>query len=297
MFWLLLALSRVAIAASNEIKFDYLGALNGEAQIKATCSVTKDRKLNCQFTEVRTFPLDEDMRERVAVHSALAPYQKEKDKTRTALQRIQRIDPLDYDEAELKAFWRVWYAEQLKKDPDQLERLKKKECTRDPRDYFELRGAYNETYDDFLDEAKAIQDRLCKAKGPKDYIAALEKRWELNHVTCQLDYSEYSLTLDLVSENRWAVSGATEGAHLLTQCFQKMKTSLECPPNKDCRLTREYSQRIVKEKSKFRPSQPDRCPDFSDRLDLSSDLKSRRPIACKFFLDRLRASHCCAFGN
>lgn len=292
-------------------QFDYLGSERGEAQIRGRCQKTKDEGLQCHFLEVRPVPV-ERFDEKLELDVVFPLWRQEK------LESLRKkgiffLDRSDVTLEELRPYYVREMSKSIDQYPDRLIVLRDKACREDPRDYYRLRGAYNETFDEFLGRAKEIQDQLCKAADAEAYAKAHMARWDVDKQTCELKYAEY------VEEFRrdgdtWKSEGSPRGPGEFVNCFFKMRSKLECRPGKGCRLEREYLRQpetsprpIAKIGSSFNfkrdpaglPTYPEDCALLPTRYTLAFEpgLARARPPACRFLLDRERAMYCCAYGK
>jgi hypothetical protein len=295
--------------AFGEPAFDYFGTAGGEAQIKGKCSTASKDELRCEFTEVRPFPLEKQSGERHELEAGYPEYRKAKEEELRAKKSPPTVLPAHgIPDNELRPFWKIWFTKQLAEDSEKFERMRAEECKNDPRDFYQSRAAFHETYDEFLGRAKVIQQKLCEAKEPGAFASAWSERWALMHLTCELDYAHYTLVLKKKGNQIWTAKGETQGPQRFARCYGSMKTELDCSVSENCRLVRGYD--LLKEDSlpstlkKYRSflflrRGLDDCSTYPKTLEQTFAKEHRRntPKSCQYFIDRERSSQCCAYGK
>jgi hypothetical protein len=276
------------------VQFDYLASDTGKAELRGKCQPAGD-KLSCELTEVWAVPLSSDEEDQ-ELRRIFFRYQTEKEKERAKNFKLKvPRDMEDVPREAMRDFWIRTFKEDYKDNPDDLAALKTEECRRDPRDFYQFRAAYNETFDAFVDAAKAVQKKLCEAKDAAAFAKARTDRWALVRSTCELRYGHYILGFQ-EKEGKWRHEGETKGAHPHPHCFPRMRTVMDCPEAKRCRVERVYE--ADKEEWRFRFG-ADKCPGDPSPASIafSASLPRSRAKECKFLLDRERAAQCCAFGQ
>ncbi len=285
----------MALAASAaDPTFDYMGTGRGDAEIRGKCKKLEG-KLSCEITEVWAAPMasgEESNDLRRAFNNFNSPWSKQ------SLSPKRRGRPIEFEEVprdELVEFWKEDFLKRAEDGLENIPALKEAECQRDPRDYYEFRAAYNETFDAFNEKAKEVQAKLCAADGAKGFAKAKVARWDLVRSTCELRYATYEMVFKKGDVN-WVNEGATRGSHPNLGCYLRMRTELSCSEEKGCRLTRSYQPDPTEWNRRFGIG---RCQGEPAALELSFDPSKgqSRPQSCKYMLDRLRASECCAFSK
>jgi len=284
-------LSLAAFAADPS--FDYIGNGRGDAEIRAKCKAAADRKLSCHLTEVWASPMQSHEEDSVLRQSFNRLDIKKRIKKSNKGMEI--LDFERFSREELIQIWKEDFTARVKDGTADLAALKAEECRRDPRDYYEFRAAYNETFDAFNERAKEIQAKLCRADGANRFTDAMLERWELVRSTCELSYGTYEMSFNK-QDAVWVHEGGTKGSHPDLRCYLRMHTELSCPEGKGCRLTRTYQPDPTEWNRRFGIG---RCQGEPAALEIefSPDRGRSRPKACKYLLDRLRASECCAFSQ
>lgn len=279
-----------AIAAQTTIQFDYMGTGNGEAEIKAVCQTPKGKSeaLLCEFTEVRALPLEAGDEE-ATLASASLDYRAQQLKQKPQVPPVSWTEFSDLPLKQRREIWAESFLAKLKRDPDPLTQLKQEECRKEPRDYYQFRGAYNETFDAFLAQTKQIGQRLCLAKDGEAFAKAMQERWDLVRSTCELHYDRYQLWMYQVA-GLWTHEAKPEGESRFIRCFSKMRTEMKCEENRRCQISRGYTPEPSPKAIFHCPKDPKPVA-----LNFSPSLPRRLPSSCKYVLDRERSSQCCAY--
>ena len=296
-----LIVSPIQISASQRDSFpdfDYLGTSDGSALIRGKCEPLKNsQSILCNLVEAK--PLNPELSEE-ELKSLEEAYFHDFRKWKS-LKKAPTAN-------ELRELWEKQLLEDLKKDGKRFGDLKTAACKDEARDFFKIRGAYNETYDAFLEKAKKIQHTLCQATSPDIFVKAKLARWDLAKSICEIQYDEYLQSLIKRRPNVWVSNQQLKT--LWSDCYELLETELDCSQGNQCAVTRAYQKRKpASEKMKhmldmglwnprdaFNRDKSD-CSSMPDKLVQHFKKAERRtkPKNCEYILDRQRASHCCAY--
>jgi hypothetical protein len=289
---LLLSLAVSPLWAAPGWKFDYLGTAQGNHEIKGRCQLSGD-KLSCDLTEVHAAPM-ESLEESGELGRVLFELSKER-QAKAKQKSFELLTLESVPREELREFWVKQEVERLKRLPASLDTERERECFVDPRDRYKFRGAYNETYDAFLEKAKKIQTKVCSADSGEAFARARMELWNLENATCELRYYRYSLMLEKKGD-RWVSDKFPDGIFPTQFCFPKIETEIRCAEKDGCEITRVYHG--LPGGSAFSRYQKDCARDLKP---LEHHFSARhghpRAKACEFLLDRERAAECCAFAS
>lgn len=277
--------------------FDYLPTVSGEAELRGECR-KNENEIACTLTEVRAFPIF-SVTELGALNSARMSYDLQYPKPKNDFDSLSRSERLQE--------WKKSFINKAEKNsPDFFAREKTIECEKEPRDYYQFRGAYNETYDTFLNKANVIHSKMCGAKAPIDFADAKIERWNLEKSTCELEYAEYKETFTLQKNGKWVSEDTPKGPERFAKCFQEMRTELQINGS-SCSFTRVYKKNATKEEnsiditrkftSRFISPLIKTCdyPEKKEAVFVAGPRKLPKP--CEFVLDRERAAYCCAYNT
>lgn len=298
-FCLMLAIPISASQQDSFPQFDYLGTSDGSALIRGKCEPLKNsQSILCNLIEVKPLTPEHSEEELKSLEEAYFHDLKKW----LSLKKAPTAN-------ELRKVWERQLLENLKKDGQRFGELKTAACKEEARDFFKIRGAYNETYDAFLEKAKRIQNTLCQATSPDAFIKAKLARWDLATSICEIEYDEYHQSFIKRRPNVWISNQKLKT--LWSNCYELLETEIDCSKSSQCAVYRTHQKRkpankemkhlpdivwLVNPRAAFNRDKSN-CSSVPDKLVQHFEKAARRtkPKDCEYILDRQRASHCCAY--